>query len=202
MVLPTELWFRVFHSLTQKSQAKFSCLWNLYNLSSWEIELLWYSNDLWFDCVKKGYLRLIQVLIQDGADVNVRNIYGKTALHWVSYIGNKDIVEALIRAGADVNIQDNNGWTALHWTTFYRCLDCIEILLRAGADVNIQDKNGITALHMASMINNNKEHLEALLRAGADVNIQDRSGRTALYWANYNNHKNYLEILNRYRISR
>ena len=144
MTFPTELWFHVFSFLTQKSQAKFSCILNLYNLSTEEIQLLWSSNDLWFDCARKGYTKLIQLLIQDGADINGQNKYGNTALHFASYYSHKDCLETLLRAGAGVNVQDNRGWTALYWASYYSHKDCLEALLRAGADVNIQDNLGHT----------------------------------------------------------
>ena len=151
MDLPTELWFQVFIILTQKSQAKFSCLWNLYNLSPEEIQLLWSSDDLWFDCVKKGYIMLIQILIQNGTDVNIQDNDGDTALHSISFHGHKDCLEVLLKAGADVNIQNNCGNTALHKATINGHKDWVEVLLRAGADVNVLNNHGETALYFASI---------------------------------------------------
>ena len=52
-------------------------------------------------------------MVQNGADVNVRNKYGKPVLMLAIEAGYEDIVELLLENGADINIQDNNGKTAL-----------------------------------------------------------------------------------------
>ena len=153
MDLPNELWFQIFNVLTQKSQAKFSCLWNLYNLSQEEIQLLWSSNNLWYDCVEKGYVKLFQILIQnDVANINDRDVFGLTAIHIASLKGHKDCVESLLRAGADVNVKNINGLTAIHIASLKGHKDCVESLLRAGADVNVKNINGWTALYCAKYI--------------------------------------------------
>ena len=172
MDLPNELWYKVFNNLTQKSQAKFSCLWNLYNLSLKEIQLLWSSDDLWFDCAKNGYIRLIQVLIQNGANVNVQNKYGKTAIHLANQYGHKDCIETLLRAGADVSIQNIYGRTALHWASIKGHKDCLEVLIKNNVDVNVQDKYDTTALHYASLYGH-KDCVELLTKACMNNNTQD-----------------------------
>ena len=146
MDLPNELWYNVFSLLTQQSQSKFSCLWNLHNLSTEEIELVWSSNDLWFDTAKNGYTKLMNFLIKAGADVNKQNYCDYTALHWSAYNNHKECVELLIKAGADINIQGRSGNTALHYVCIHQhsiCKDIIKLLIKAGADLNIQNNDGI-----------------------------------------------------------
>jgi ankyrin repeat protein len=53
--------------------------------------------------------RMVDVLIRAGADVNLRNEIGFTALMWASAAGRASIVEKLIAAGADVNARANDG---------------------------------------------------------------------------------------------
>lgn len=42
-----------------------------------------------------------KVLLESGADVTVRDGYGRTPLHWAAEAGNMDVVRLLIEAGAD-----------------------------------------------------------------------------------------------------
>lgn len=45
-------------------------------------------------------------LIQAGADVHARGLFGATALHWAALCGLEDLAAALIDAGADVELRD------------------------------------------------------------------------------------------------
>lgn len=64
--------------------------------------------------VQKGYVSICQVLLQHGADVNIRNKYHQTPLHVVSTGRNKEILELLIKRGAETNTKDINQRTSLH----------------------------------------------------------------------------------------
>ena len=90
--------------------------------------------------------------IRQGADINVRDKKGKTALIHASEAGRADIVRQLIdRTQADPNIQDNKGRTALIHATKQGHKDVSSILLDSGADSTIQDNKGRTAKEYESM---------------------------------------------------
>ncbi|XP_062585229.1 uncharacterized protein LOC134246896 [Saccostrea cucullata] len=88
-------------------------------------------------------------LLKNGADVNVCNEDGVTAL-MVATEETQNIrdkrISALIEHGADVNAQDKFGKTALHRATENFHLNVINILLSNGADVNLTDKEGVCPL--------------------------------------------------------
>ena len=46
---------------------------------------------------------ITELLLSKGADVNIKDIQGKTALIFAATYGNKEIVELLLSNGADVN---------------------------------------------------------------------------------------------------
>jgi ankyrin repeat protein len=48
-----------------------------------------------------------------GADVNVKDDNGWTALMRAADKRHKDIVKLLLEKGTDINVKDGNGWTAL-----------------------------------------------------------------------------------------
>jgi len=56
---------------------------------------------------------IVRMLIERGADVNIKNSKGMTALMIASRGGRTEIVRMLIERGADVNIKNSNGKTAL-----------------------------------------------------------------------------------------
>ena len=95
--------------------------------------------------MKASEYRVAAVLIGAGADLDIQDEDGKTALMLVVQRGRADLLPMFIEAKADLNKQDNNGHTALikavKWNQYL-----MGYLIRAGADLNIQDKVGKTAL--------------------------------------------------------
>ena len=61
----------------------------------------------------KGYIRVIQLLLEAGADINFPDLKGKTPLMEAVEHGNDDTVQFLLDKGADANAQDSAGKTAL-----------------------------------------------------------------------------------------
>ena len=84
----------------------------------------------------KLFLVFIAKLIDAGADVNIKNDDGKTALIY-SMCFNRSIytVRMLIDAGADVNIKNNYGKTALIYAVKknvrYSFIDAVKMLIEA-----------------------------------------------------------------------
>lgn len=56
-----------------------------------------------------GYLELVRLLLERGADVHA---YNDLALRWASRMGHLDIVKLLLERGANVHA---NGGSALKW---------------------------------------------------------------------------------------
>lgn len=60
-------------------------------------------------------MSMARFLIDKGADVNLKNDYGRTALMLAAKYGQADMVELLLENGANVNAKDNNGRAALDY---------------------------------------------------------------------------------------
>ena len=110
---------------------------------------------------EEGDLERVKQLLERGADVNVRDKDGETALMIVSWYGKKEIAELLIKNGIDINAKDNLGRTALMYASWYGHNEVVKLLLENGADVNAQDEDDITAL-MYAFKNGDKEIIELL----------------------------------------
>ena len=72
------------------------------------------------------------LLIDNGADVNIRNEEGYTPLHWAAGEGQKELVVILIIHGADVNAHNKRGWTPLRWAEAQSQKEIARILVAAG----------------------------------------------------------------------
>ena len=55
------------------------------------------------NAAERGDIDKVKHLINEGADVNAKDVYEKTPLHWAAEKGHKEIVEILLKKGANVN---------------------------------------------------------------------------------------------------
>ena len=121
--------------------------------------------------VSEANHEILECLIKAGADVNIRDTFGKTALTYAAAAGKKDCVNLLIAAGAE----DKN--TALLCAAMANRCECVRILVQAGADVNIKGKSWNSAL---TSVTGCPVCVEVLLEAGADVNATNIDGLSLL----------------------
>ncbi|XP_050391355.2 uncharacterized protein LOC126810372 [Patella vulgata] len=123
---------------------------------------------------------ITEILLKFGADVNLSDNNGRTALMEAARACTRSGLQCLVDAGAAVNLSDNNGRTALMEVARACNRSGLECLLEAGADVNLSDNDGRTALIVAAK-NRDRHILGSLLKAGADVNKTDINGRSAIH---------------------
>ncbi len=144
----------------------------------------------------KGHNNIVKALLKYGADVNVNDRFGATALILTTVPTYSDlaVIKSLIEHGAHIDAQNNNGSTALIFATKINKTDIVEELLKHEAHVNIQDKCGWTAL-MHAILNRNKDIVELLLNHNAQVNITNNVGQTALDIARSTENQAIIKIL-------
>jgi len=115
---------------------------------------------------------LVEQLLEQGADVSVRNDYGATPLSQAAIIGNPDVLELLLEAGADANEKGADDQTPIMIIARTGNIAAAKVLLDAGADVNAVEKwRGQTALMWAAA-QQQPAMTELLLDAGADPDAQ------------------------------
>src|SRR5688572_13132812 len=67
------------------------------------------------DAARRGDVEAVRALIARGADVNVAQGDGMSALHWAAVRDQVELVDVLLRAGADVEAGTRiGGYTPLH----------------------------------------------------------------------------------------
>jgi len=79
--------------------------------------------------VGEGRNEIAKLLIAKGADVNAKDIYGTTPLH---YANTKEIAQPLIAEGADVNAKDDDGKTPLNSAIRHKHPEIVDLLRKHG----------------------------------------------------------------------
>ena len=130
-------------------------------------------------------IKMVQVFITAGYDVNKPDNDGWKLVHWGHRFGNRGLARILVDAGADVNAVNIKGETALHLVAWWDNADYAQGMIDAGANIDETNDKGETPLHWASLYAKMSETkaMSALINAGADVNAKAITGLTPLHYA-------------------
>jgi uncharacterized protein len=95
---------------------------------------------------------LIDLLLKNGADANIQDRNGFSALHFTAQNFRIEAAEILLKGGAKVNPTDNFGATPLGRATSGSAGrgELIKLFLKYGADPSIKNKSGISAIDIAN----------------------------------------------------
>lgn len=121
-------------------------------------------------CVKKSgkEFQLIKYLLENGADPNIKNNMGQTALHYAIEIYTLDeeyilnLVKLLVEYKADVNLIDNRHLNALNYATGKEYFELVKYLVPLTRNLNNLidcDKSGM------------KPHLKVMIKYNVDYRI-------------------------------
>jgi len=141
-----------------------------------------------------GHADMLKFFLARGADVNIADGSGRTALHYAAQCDHADAAALLIANGADVNAVSENGETPLDTARRFRSKEVETVLLEHGAKGAAVVARRETPLHVAA----GGGHLAAtktLVTAGADVNAPDEQGRTPLHRAAAGGHLQTVRFL-------
>lgn len=145
--------------------------------------------------VKTGRTDIVQTLLEGGADPDIRQGDGATALHHAAHQNDVDSARLLIEAGATVSVSNELGATPLWLAATNGSAVMVERLLDAGADPNVALIMGETSL-MTAARGGHLETVRLLLSRGAKVNATERERhQTALMWAVAQGHVGVVQLL-------
>eukprot|EP00548_Thalassiothrix_antarctica_P012360 CAMPEP_0194161710 /NCGR_PEP_ID=MMETSP0152-20130528/79083_1 /TAXON_ID=1049557 /ORGANISM="Thalassiothrix antarctica, Strain L6-D1" /LENGTH=896 /DNA_ID=CAMNT_0038871525 /DNA_START=985 /DNA_END=3675 /DNA_ORIENTATION=- len=141
-----------------------------------------------------GDKKLVESLLKEGTDVNVRDWDELAAIIPASSSGQLDIVKLLVDAKADLNAADKDGITALMEASIMGHVKVVEYLLENGAEVDATAKSGVTALWLAAG-EGKTDVIEKLLEKDADASNTRADGITALMTASVGGHVETIKLL-------
>jgi ankyrin repeat protein len=156
---------------------------------------------------EKDSIKMMNLLIENGININFQGVLGNTALMYASGWGvvskNPEKARILLNKGAKVNLQNKKGETALMMAANRGHVETAKLLIERGANLELKDMNGRTALMNASAAtidlkstnSDFPELVKLLLDKGANINAKDKNNSTALSLATKNGHKKIVAIL-------
>ena len=126
-----------------------------------------------------GGNEVCRFLIEQGANLDVKDESGNTPLHLASLHRHDEIVDLLIRAKADLNALNQEAASPLSLAVIYGTPQSVRRLLSQNADRDFKDRDGNTLLHLASYYGYPEKVME-LLKYQPDVNAKNNEGSTPL----------------------
>jgi uncharacterized protein len=148
-----------------------------------------------------GDVGILQTMVESGADVNAKDMFGNTALIYAAAGGHMDLVRYLVAYGVQVNAKNQIGMTALQRAKMQGHSEIVALLKKYGAEDETQriardaGTAGDKAPLLQSARDGNLQKLKACLASGADVNAQNGEGWTALMIATVKGYKEVLQTL-------
>jgi uncharacterized protein len=153
------------------------------------------ARELVADAAERQDVAALRALLAKGADPNVPQADGATALHWAVHWNDLDAADVLIRGGAKVDAVNDLGVFPLSLACANGSAAMVERLLAASAPVRQTLPSGESAL-MSCAQTGTADALRALLARGADVDARERErGQTALMWAAAGRHAGAVKVL-------
>ena len=162
------------------------------------------------DAVRAGDKAKVEKLLSKGANIDEKDAYHLTPLHWAIIESQTGIAEYLIEKDANVSVKDGKNMTPLHWAVIEDKKEFAKLLIGELGEINLKDNSGKTPSHSAvdegeivklliangadtnAKANNdwtplfrvtNRKMASLLVAAGANVNAKSRSGDTPLHSA-------------------
>ena len=74
-------------------------------------------SDAMYAAARNGHTQVVEYLLDHGAAIDAKGVFGATALHWAAINDHRDVVELLLTRGASLDIRDARfnstpeGWT-------------------------------------------------------------------------------------------
>lgn len=106
--------------------------------------------------VNFGDINVTKLLLEEGADIDIKDQNKNTSLHLAASNGHTDTVKLLMEKGSDLSVVDKEGNTSLHLAASNGHTDIVKLLVEKGSDLSAVNKNGDTPLNIAFYNNHTK----------------------------------------------
>ena len=122
---------------------------------------------------------MVEFLLQNGADPNLKDNEGLSPVHICSDFGNMPYLRLLVQYKADVNLTNQDGKTPLHICASKGNVPYAEFLILRGAHINSLDNDDRTPLIAAVTVPGNSAIVEWLIFNGANILLRGVDGHNA-----------------------
>lgn len=109
---------------------------------------------------QKGWLEVVSILLENGAEIEARDIQGRTPLSWASGNGHVHVVEELVERSAHLDLPDLKGMTPLMYAAGIGQVPVAEKLIECKANIRAVDKEEKTAAMHATIYDTDKMGLQ------------------------------------------
>lgn len=126
--------------------------------------------------------KLVNLLLENGADANPTAGNRFTPIIQACRYGNSQIINVLLAAGANPGDAVEDGTTVSHLCAGSATSEVLDRVVTLGADIHAINQQGQTALMFAAAQGNTR-NLTYLVNAGANINAQTLEGYSPLFFA-------------------
>ncbi|KAM6992073.1 ankyrin repeat and EF-hand domain-containing protein 1 isoform 2-T2 [Tautogolabrus adspersus] len=130
-------------------------------------------------CVKSGDLESLNLAVNQGVPVDVKDQFYKTPLMAACASGNYEVAQYLLSQGAEVNACDQFSWTPLHHAAQAGQVELLELLVKAGANIDAKGLSGGTPL-MRAIESSRPSCVDFLIKAGANVYSENKKEQNCM----------------------
>ena len=138
---------------------------------------------------KEGSIEGVLVLLKDSKsdknfDVDIKDRFGSTALHYAAGAGQLEICKALVSCGANDKLADKkSGRTALHWAARLGQLEiCQWLVSEKSHNTELRAKDDTTPLQLAAW-GGHIPTCKWFIALGSDINFINKWGCTAVHFS-------------------
>ena len=143
----------------------------------------YYNETALHEAVTLENIDIISVLIERGANINLKNNYGNTPIFRAVRNDNINIINLLLSNGADLQITNEDGNTPLYTAVCFSKNETVSLLLEANPlSVNLQNNQQDSCLHRA-IYRGNLEIFNTVIAKITALNTLDGNGDTPLHVA-------------------
>lgn len=142
----------------------------------------------------RNNIRLVKLLLENGANVNYVNALGNTPLLLLcKNYNNLEMLKLLLEYGADLSIKDEKGYDSRLYTISEKKIDLMNYLFDIG-EIPYQLNLNTHDIYLTSALDSdNVAYFKKLHNNGVDLQITNQIGRNLLYIASDSNAKNCLK---------
>lgn len=159
-------------------------------------------NKLLLTSARRGHVKVVRLLSENGADLETKDKYGNTPLCNAARRRREAVVRVLLKKGADTEATDKKGETVLSKVVsaivkppFNKNYEAVvRLLAENGANLEARCQFGMTSLYPLAA-NGIEAIVRILLEKGAHIEARNKDGTTSLSQAARNGHEAVVRLL-------